>query len=265
MHIDDASLQPFLEEHLPKWEQLAKTVPDADLPAELRQLKSRISPDVPMARALLARLKAVRAVPEIKSANDLDRRLEVMLSEAGMTHQELRQLLEEYAEKLRRGEWFAISPRAHLADHLVLEHARTLFHHAKRGMDLESVATSTDIEAFAKAVRLGQSARDYSKLIDSILQHRGYSGAPAQLLVDEGVSVVPLIIQKLNWAREHPKEIADTGMGVAVLLDVLATLIGKDALPHVEPFLSDGNWAGRARRTKEWIERGHVFGFNTLW
>ncbi|WP_448377453.1 hypothetical protein [Fervidobacterium sp.] len=263
MHIDDASLQPFLEEHLPKWERLA-TVPDPELPTDLQRLKNRISPDVPMARALLARLKAVRAVPEVKSANDLERRLEVMLSEAGITHQELRQLLEEYKEKLRRGEWIAISPRAHLADHLVMEHARTLFHYAKRGMDLESVATSTDIEAFAKAVRLGETARDWSKLINSILQHRGYSSAPAQLLVDEGVAVVPVIIQKLTWAREHPKEIADTGMGVAVLLDVLATLIGKDALPLVELFLSDSNWAGRARRTKEWIEQGRVFGFNTL-
>jgi len=54
------------------------------------------------------------------------------------------------------------------------------------------------------------------------------------------------------------------GTGVSVLFDVLATLIGKDALPHLEPFLSDGNWAGRARRTKEWIEQGRVFGFNTL-
>jgi hypothetical protein len=53
-------------------------------------------------------------------------------------------------------------------------------------------------------------------------------------------------------------------MGVAVLLDVLATLIGKDALPRVELFLSDSNWAGRAKRTKEWIEQGRVFGFNTL-
>jgi len=73
-----------------------------------------------------------------------------------------------------------------------------------------------------------------------------------------------VIIQKLTWAREYPKEIADTGMGVAVLLDVLATLIGKDALPRVELFLSDSNWVGRAKRTKEWIEQGRVFGFNTL-
>lgn len=265
MHIDDASLLPFLEENLPKWEQLTQPVADAELPAELQRLKNRISVRiVPMARALLARLKAVRAVPEVKSANDLERRLEVMLSEAGITHQELRQLLEEYKEKLRRGEWIAISPRAHLADHLVMEHARTLFHYAKRGMDLGSVATSTDIEAFAKAVRLGHTARDWSKLIDSILQHRGYSSAPAQLLVDEGVAVVPVIIQKLNWARENPKESADMRMGVSVLLDVLATLLGKDALPLVELFLSDSNWAGRARRTKEWIEQGRVFGFNTL-
>jgi hypothetical protein len=67
MHIDDASLLPFLEENLPKWEQLTQPVADAELPAELQRLKNRISVRiVPMARALLARLKAVRAVPEIK-------------------------------------------------------------------------------------------------------------------------------------------------------------------------------------------------------
>jgi hypothetical protein len=67
MHIDDASLLPFLEENLPKWEQLKQPVADAELPAELQRLKNRISVRiVPMARALLARLKAVRAVPEIK-------------------------------------------------------------------------------------------------------------------------------------------------------------------------------------------------------
>jgi hypothetical protein len=57
-------------------------------------------------------------------------------------------------------------------------------------------------------------------------------------------------------------------MGVSVLLDVLASLIGKDALPYVEQFLSDsskGEWkwtCAHGHRTKTWIERGDVFGFN---
>jgi len=35
MHIDDASLLPFLEENLPKWEQLTQPVADAELPADI--------------------------------------------------------------------------------------------------------------------------------------------------------------------------------------------------------------------------------------
>jgi len=35
MHIDDASLLSFLEENLPKWEQLTQPVADAELPADI--------------------------------------------------------------------------------------------------------------------------------------------------------------------------------------------------------------------------------------
>jgi len=102
----------------------------------------------------------MQAVPEVKSANDIERRLAVMLSEAGMTRPELKQLFEEYEKQLRTNRGVGISPRAQLARHLVMEHSRTLFHYAKRGMDLEPVAATTDIQAFAKAVQLGHTAKD---------------------------------------------------------------------------------------------------------
>jgi hypothetical protein len=264
LSIDDASLLPFLEEYLLKLEQIARAQSDEELPADLRRLKERVPPPGMWTRALLIHLKAVQAVPEVKSAADLEKQLDVMLKEAAMTRQELKQLLEEFDEKLRRSRLIGISPRAGLAYRLVVEYSRTLFHYAKRGMDVESIAKSVDISAFAEAVRLGQEAADLPKLIDAILKNRIYDQSRGQLLVDEGVSVVPLIIQKLTWAKEHPKEVADTGMGINVLLDVLATLIGREALPYVEQFRpSQGEWTCNfTNRTKDWIERGYVFGFD---
>jgi hypothetical protein len=238
------------------------------LPDELRPLKERIYPSLTLTRAVIARLKAVQAVPEIKSAADIERRLDVMLKEVGMTRQELQQLCEEVKEKLYRTRGIGISERGWLAYSVMEEHRRTLFHYAKRGMDVMPAATSLSIEALAEGARLGKEASNLPQLIDAILKNPIYDHTRGRILVDEGVAVVPLIIQKLAWVREHPEEVAFSGMGVSVLLDVLASLIGKDALPYVEQFLSDsskGEWkwtCGYAHRTKTWIERGDVFGFN---
>jgi hypothetical protein len=268
LHIDDASLLPFLEENLPKWERIANAYSEEELPEDLRPLKERIYPSPVYTRAVIARLKAVRAVPEVKSAEDLERRLDVMLKEVGMTRQELQQLCEEVKEKLYRTSGIGISERGWLAYTVMEEHRRTLFHYAKRGMDVMPAATSLGIEALVEGARLGKEASNLPQLIDAILKNPIYDHTRGRILVDEGVAVVPLIIQKLAWAREHPEEVAFSGMGVSVLLDVLASLIGKDALPYVEQFLSDsskGEWkwtCGYGHRTKTWIERGDVFGFN---
>lgn len=261
LHMEDVSLIPFLEEYLPKWERVV-AVSEEPLPADLQQLKQRAAPDVRLARALLIRLKAVQAVPEVKSAADLERRLEVMLKEAGLTLEELKQLQKEFADRLRYDRGMGISRRAALAHFLIEEYGRMLFYYARRGMDVHDAYRKLDVvRGWAE---LGEEARDLSRLIDRLLQERGDDRTRGQLLVDEGVAVVPLIIQKLVWAKEHPNEIADTRMGVAVLLEVLATLIGKEALPYVEPFATgEGGWVcSYANLTKEWIEQGHVFGFN---
>jgi hypothetical protein len=268
LHIDDASLLPFLEENLPKWERIRNATSVEELPADLQPLKERIYPNLTLTRAVIARLKAVQAVPEIKSAADIERRLDVMLKEVGMTRQELKQLREEAEDKLYQTDGIDISKRGWLAYAIVDEHRRTLFHYAKRGMDVMPAATSLSIEALAEGARLGKEASDLPQLIDAILKNPIYDHTRGRILVDEGIAAVPLIIQKLAWAREHPEEVAFSGMGVSVLLDVLASLIGKDALPYVEQFLSDsskGEWkwtCGYGHRTKTWIERGDVFGFN---
>jgi hypothetical protein len=268
LHIDDASLLPFLEENLPKWERIVNAYSPEDLPDELRPLKERIYPNLTLTRAVIARLKAVQAVPEIKSAADMERRLDVMLKEVGMTRQELQQLCEEVKEKLYRTRGIGISERGWLAYNVMKEHRRTLFHYAKRGMDVMPAATSLSIEALAEGARLGKEASNLLQLIDAILKNPIYDHTRGRILVDEGIAAVPAIIQKLARVREHPEEVAFSGMGVSVLLDVLASLIGKDALPYVEQFLSDdckGEWKwtrSYGRRTKTWIERGDVFGFN---
>jgi hypothetical protein len=268
LHIDDASLLPFLEENLPKWERIANAYSEEELPEDLRPLKERIYPNLTLTRAVIARLKAVQAVPEIKSAADIERRLDVMLKEVGMTRQELQQLCEEVKEKLYRTRGIGISECGWLAYTVMEEHRRTLFHYAKRGMDVMPAATSLGIEALVEGARLGKEASNLPQLIDAILKNPIYDHTRGRILVDEGIAAVPLIIQKLAWVREHPEEVAFSGMGVSVLLDVLASLIGKDALPYVEQFLSDsskGEWkwtCGYAHRTKTWIERGDVFGFN---
>ena len=268
LHIDDASLLPFLEENLPKWERIVNAYSKEDLPGELQPLKERIFPNLTLTRAVIARLKAVQAIPEIKSAADLERRLDVMLKEVGMTRQELKQLREEAEDKLYQTGGIDISKRGWLAYAIVDEHRRTLFHYAKRGMDVMPAATSLSIEALAEGARLGKEASNLPQLIDAILKNPIYDHTRGRILVDEGIAAVPVIIQKLAWVREHPEEVAFSGMGVSVLLDVLASLIGKDALPYVEQFLSDSSKGERkwtcahGHRTKTWIERGDVFGFN---
>lgn len=268
LHIDDASLLPFLEENLPKWERIANAYSEEELPDDLRPLKERIFPNLTLTRAVIARLKAVQAVPEIKSAADIERRLDVMLKEVGMTRQELKQLYDEVQDKFNRTSGIGISERGWLAYAVVSEHRRTLFHYAKRGMDVMPAATSLGIEAFVEGARLGKEASNLSQLIDAILKNPFYDHTRGRILVDEGIAAVPVIIQKLAWAREHPEEVAFSGMGVSVLLDVLVSLIGKDALPYIEQLSSDDSkgerkWTiGYNHRRKTWIERGDVFGFD---
>jgi len=76
---------------------------------------------------------------------------------------------------------------------------------------------------------------------------------------------VPLIIDQLEAIRNDRSHVSDTGMGVVVLLEMISTLVGKSALPLIEPFTHDEReWLCHyARLAKEWIEQGQVYGFNT--
>ncbi|GIV08976.1 MAG: hypothetical protein KatS3mg019_1067 [Fimbriimonadales bacterium] len=265
MHMDDASLLSFLEEYLPKWKRIMQSGSGEELPTDLRRLQERVSPDVALARAVIVRLKAVQAVPEVKSAADLARRLEVMLKEAGLSRAELVKQYEEFLEAERRAGIAAWATKSPFPLYLVQEYGRMLFHYAKRGMDVRAAVTGDD--AVAKAwhsfIRLGETAREPALLVEQLLSSKGRDTVLAQLLVDEGVRVVPLIVQRLEVAKEDPTKLSEMGMGVSTLLEVLVSLLGKEALDLIEAWQgSDKEWLCRyAHRAKEWGQQGYVFGF----
>lgn len=270
LHMEDTSLIPFLEEYLPKWERVV-AISEEPLPADLQRLKQRTAPNVQMARALLIRLKAVQAVPEVKSAADLERRLEVMLKEAQMTRQEFQQLCEEFVEGWRHRRGMDIPSRAVLANYLLEEYGRMLFHYAKSGMSLELAAKNADTSIVTRfwsaRIEMGRLASQPAKLIEELLKQKGPALSYGQLLIDEGVQVVPLIMQRLEAIKNDRGQVSDTGMGLVTLLQVLVTLAGESALPYIEPFAQDERlWLCHyARQAKEWIHEGRVFGFYADW
>ncbi len=268
MHIDDPSVLPTLEEYLPKWERIARWEQTdlalrEPLPDELKRLAERVSPNLTLLRAIIIRLKAVQAVPEVKSATDLERRLEVMLKEAKLSRSELKQGYEEFWEAIKQDKH--ITAKSRFVFYLVGEYGRMLFHYAKRGMDVRAAYQDLDITGLQGYARLGTTARDPAQLIDQLIQAQGDDRTTGQLLVDEGIRVVPLIIQRLETIKDDRSQISSTGMGVVVLLEVLATLAGESALPWIEPFTQDERvWLCHyARMAKEWVEQGKVYGFNS--
>lgn len=269
MHIDDPSILPFLEEFLPKWERVARASPDEELPADLQVLRNRVAPELALVRAVVARLKAVRTVPEVKTPSDLKRRVDAILSEAGLTREELDKQYEEFMNEVRQSREAAFATRSTFPMHLVNEIGRTLFHYAKRGVDVSSLTAVEDSVASALRayVQAGVNARDPQTLIDQLAAAQARDTAAAQLLVDEGVRATPLIIQKLEAIRNQHGVAPNTRYEVGTLMEVLGSLIGQDALPYLEPFSKDEReWLRQsARRVMEWVQEGRVFSFYPDW
>ncbi len=267
IHMDDPSLIPFLEEYLPKWEQAVSASDPDQLPSEIRRLVRRTSPDVQLARALLYRLKAVEAVPQVKSAADLERRLEMMLKEAGFTRQQLPQFYEEYLDWLLNRHLRSDLRLASLAYWLAQEYGRMLFHYTKRGIDVSGIvkADSTDkvMKQWSEHVRFAKLAVQPEQLIWELLKQRITDERYGQILVDEGVRVVPLIIQQLEAIKHDRSQVSDTGMGLVTLLEALVTLVGKSAVPLLEPFTQDEReWlCAYAQSAIQQAQEDKVFGF----
>jgi len=171
MHME---LLSFLEEYLPKWERIRQAGSEEALPADLRRLRERVSPDVALARTVMVRLKAVQAVPEVKSAADLARRLEGMLKEVGLSRAELVKPYEEFLEAERQAGIAAWATKSAYPLYLVEEYGRMLFHYAKRGMDVRAAVTGDDAvaKAWRSFIRLGETARDPARLISQLLRAR---------------------------------------------------------------------------------------------
>ncbi len=143
----------------------------------------------------------------MKSAADLERRLEVMLKEAQMTRQEFQQLCEEFVEGWRHRRGMDIPSRAVLANYLLEEYGRMLFHYAKSGMSLELAAKNADTSIVTRfwsaRIEMGRLASQPAKLIEELLKQKGPALSYGQLLIDEGVQVVPLIMQQSGGDQER--------------------------------------------------------------
>lgn len=267
LHVDDPSILPFLEDILFKFEQIAQSSPQEELPADLKRLRDRVSPEMAMLRAVAARLKAVKAVPKVEVPADLQRRVDAILKEAGVTRRELNQQYEEFMNAIRQSREAAFANRSTFPMHLVNEIGRTLFHYAKRGMDVATLCTGDDsvAQALKAYARAGIDARSPQRLIDFLAASQTRDAIAAQILVDMGVSVVPSIVQALE--AFHSGDTSPASKGVETLLEVLGTLLGEDALRYIEPLThNQPDWLRQAaRRVADAIKAGSVFSFYPDW
>jgi hypothetical protein len=252
-------------------------------------------PDVPIldlghVRTALARLKAVRDIPEVKTSADLIEQLRRMLQYAGFNGS-----LEDWNRELEKELDLTynsadIGPGPH--QWLLRAYMAMLMEASWRGLDIEPAARVIQLnpekhkpakEEFDAVIQLSKVPRDRLAqwIVDDAMNWQVFAGAQAikaQVLVDLGVSVLPLVWSKLEWAARHREskdatplgdkstacsQIKDTGMGLVALLEVLVTLGGEQALPLIEPFTQDENkWVRHyACRAKEYIQQGKVFLF----
>lgn len=263
--LNDVESIAFLEERLPQWEaEMRKPQPDQTL----------IAPSISRTRAVLARLKAVREVPEVKSSADLIRRFERMLYHTGFTgtidewHQELHKALEE-ADRYVHG-------HAGIYEDVILQYGQMLLEAGWRGVDITRASAVIRLnyetgrgmalrKTFEAYVQLAKVPPDKvaQYIIDEAVNWQVYSSGEepkAQILADMGVSVLPLIWKKLEWAARNRDQLRGSGIGLVVLMQVLATVGGKQALPVIEPFLNDENYWVReyACQVKEFVQAGKV-------
>jgi len=262
-HVESISL---LEEKLQQWESMRQRPPE-----------QRTSP-VPWlnyVRAALARLKAVRDIPEIKTASDLRRRLERMLQYINFNGS-IAQWLEALTREIEARQSIDHGGPG-LYELLLWEYGHQLMQSGWRGVDIEAAAkeirdylkrSGCQVPLFEVYLELGKIPREKLAqwIVDDAMNWQGigtFAESKSQMLVDLGVSVVPLVWEKLVWAARHRDQIKGTGMGLVALLEVLVTLGGEQALPLIEPFTRDENeWVRYyACRAKEYIQQGKVFRF----
>jgi hypothetical protein len=259
----------LIEEKLKQWEA------EREKPLEERAI---ISFDDVMARAVLARLKAVRDIPEVKDANDLVRRLERMLHYIGFEGSPeafMRALEQEVKSKegIVHGNWPG------LYEEVLMQYGQMLMESGWKGIDVAAASKFIRLdfgerparpvkEVFEVYIQLARVPRDQIAqwIVDDAIQWKriGFrEECYMQVLADQGISAMPLIRSKLEWAARHRDQIQNPAMGLVALLRVLATTGREQAMPAVELFVNDEDkWVRHyACQVKEYIQQGKVFDF----
>lgn len=264
--LNDVASIPLLEEKLQQWETERKK------PVEERTL---IAFDPLMAQAVLARLKAVRDIPEAKDAAALIRRLERMLTYIGFNGSIdafVRVVKQRYQQAER-------SYGLDLNELVIIQYGQMVLEAAWNGVDVSPAIKVIQLdlgdramnpiqaifEVYARVVTLPHD-KVAQWIVDDMVNWQRITTREEcymQLLADFGVAIVPLVWSKLEWAARHRDQIKGNGMGLVALMEVLVTIGGPQALPLIEPFVNDEDrWVRYyACRAKEYIQQGKVFDF----
>ncbi|MEM2592518.1 MAG: hypothetical protein QXI60_08035 [Thermofilaceae archaeon] len=266
--LNDLESVPLLEEKLKQWEEETRK------PLDERKL---LIPNLTAARVTLARLKAVSEIPEVKEADALIRRLERMLRYIGFEG-----TIDKWLHELEKELEFttaAIDFGPGINQRILWQYQRMLLEAGWNGINVEPAAKVIRLnpdslsckiarEEFEITVKLSKMPRDKAAqwIIDNAVDWQVYSfkeKLQAQILADMGISVLPLVWSKLEWATRHRDQIKGSGMGLVALMEVLVTIGGEQALPLIEPFVNDEDkWVRYyACRAKEYIQQGKVFRF----
>ncbi len=200
-HVDSI---PLLEQKLEFWQaalqRKVQSSPTVTIPI----------PNLERVRVALARLKAVRDIPEVKTSADLIERLRRMLHHAGFNgsvkdwNHELKKELDLTYNSADLGpglhEWLL---RAYMA---------MLMEAGWKGVDIEPAARVIQLnpekhkpakEEFDAVIQLAKVPRSELAhwIVQDALSWRVFAGAEAikaQVLVDRGISVLPLVWSKLE-------------------------------------------------------------------
>ncbi len=276
----DPQVLRALEEYLNNYERYKaiRSLPEDRLPEDLKRMKRCLNADPNLVRAIVARLKAVQQTSRLNTPADLEQRIRTVIALAGFTLEELRSQYEESRARNRS----LPHPSPSYAEYVMEEIERTVFYAVRMGMDKEAVAQvlkvldlnlekSTIVGRPADnprpLVEVAEIARDPARIVDEIIQANIFPDLYAQLLVDQGISVVPIIVNKLG-KLPPPSESGDPPKyrWLSVLFRVLINLLGpEEALPVIEsiaPENGERSWLlPYARDAKEAAKKGKVSSF----
>ncbi|GBC93128.1 hypothetical protein HRbin15_01615 [bacterium HR15] len=267
--LNDTASIPLLEEKLKQWET------EREKPLEERTM---VAFNPVKAQAVLARLKAVRAIPEVKTAEDLLRRLDYMLRTIGFEGSR-QAFLRALEREVKATEGIVDGGGPGIYEEILMQYGQMVLEAGWQGIDIEPACSWVSLnlgerpwrpvrEVFAVYVQLAKvpRAKVAQWIVEDALRWQRLTPREEcylQVLADQGVSVVSLVWEKLEWAARHRDQVQGTGMGLVGLLKVLVTVGGEQALPVIEPFTHDEHeWVRHyACQAKEYIQQGKVFSF----